>query len=115
MDYTPKWSEKQVVLVRLELPLSVIDLDKLEEEIRKALEGLNVVAVDYTEQSDKDFVIVRVKLEIPPGENWRTAKSEALKRLLKYRDEKIGQNLPRYLCLTKGVDCTRFLGTQTQM
>ena len=115
VDYTPKWSEKQVVLVRLELPLSVIDLDKLEEEIRKALEGLNVVAVDYTEQSDKDFVIVRVKLEIPPGENWRAVKSEALKRLLKYRNEKIGQNLPRYLCLTKGVECTRFLGTQTQI
>jgi len=109
VDYTPKWSEKQVVLVRLELPLSVIDLDKLEEEIRKALEGLNVVAVDYTEQSDKDFVIVRVKLEIPPGENWRAVKSEALKRLLKYRNEKIGQNLPRYLCLTKGVECTRYL------
>jgi small-conductance mechanosensitive channel len=115
VDYTPKWSEKQVVFVRLELPLSVIDLDKLEEEIRKALEGLNVVAVDYTEQSDKDFVIVRVKLEIPPGENWRAVKSEALKRLLKYRNEKIGQNLPRYLCLTRGVECARFLGTQTQM
>jgi small-conductance mechanosensitive channel len=115
VDYTPKWSEKQVVLVRLELPLSVIDLDKLEEEIRKALEGLNVVAVDYTEQSDKDFVIVRVKLEIPPGENWRAVKSEALKRLLKYRNEKIGQNLPRYLCITRGVECARFLGTQTQM
>jgi small-conductance mechanosensitive channel len=112
VDYTPKWSEKQVVLVRLELPLSVIDLDKLEEEIRKALEGLNVVAVDYTEQSDKDFVIVRVKLEIPPGENWRAVKSEALKRLLKYRNEKIGQNLPRYLCLTRGVECARYL---TQM
>jgi small conductance mechanosensitive channel len=112
VDYTPKWSEKQVVLVRLELPLSVIDLDKLEEEIRKVLDGLNVVAVDYTEQSDKDFVIVRVKLEIPPGENWRAVKSEALKRLLKYRNEKIGQNLPRYLCLTRGVECTRYL---TQM
>ncbi|MFZ8809453.1 MAG: mechanosensitive ion channel family protein [Pyrobaculum sp.] len=112
VDYTPKWSEKQVVFVRLELPLSVIDLDKLEEEIRKVLEGLNVVAVDYTEQSDKDFVIVRVKLEIPPGENWRAVKSEALKRLLKYRNEKIGQNLPRYLCLTRGVECTRYL---TQM
>jgi len=115
VDYTPKWSEKQVVFVRLELPLSVIDLDKLEEEIREVLEGLNVVAVDYTEQSDKDFVIVRVKLEIAPGENWRVVKSEALKRLLKYRNEKIGQNLPRYLCLTRGVECTRFLGTQTQM
>jgi small conductance mechanosensitive channel len=112
VDYTPKWSEKQVVLVRLELPLSVIDLDKLEEEIRKVLDGLNVVAVDYTEQSDKDFVIVRVKLEIPPGENWRAVKSEALKRLLKYRNEKIGQNLPRYLCLTRGVECARYL---TQM
>lgn len=112
VDYTPKWSEKQVVLVRLELPLSVIDLDKLEEEIRKVLEGLNVVAVDYTEQSDKDFVIVRVKLEIPPSENWRAVKSEALKRLLKYRNEKIGQNLPRYLCLTRGVECARYL---TQM
>jgi small-conductance mechanosensitive channel len=112
VDYTPKWSEKQVVLVRVELPLSVIDLDKLEEKIRKVLEGLNVVAVDYTEQSDKDFVIVRVKLEIPPGENWRAVKSEALKRLLKYRNEKIEQNLPRYLCLTRGVECTRYL---TQM
>jgi len=112
VDYTPKWSEKQVVFVRLELPLSVIELDKLEEEIRKALEGLNVTAVDYTEQSDKDFVIVRVKLEIPPGENWRAVKSEALKRLLKYRNEKIGQNLPRYLCLTRGVECARYL---TQM
>ncbi|NAZ33063.1 MAG: mechanosensitive ion channel [Pyrobaculum sp.] len=112
VDYTPKWSEKQVVLVRVELPLPVIDLDKLEEEIRKALEGLNVVAVDYTEQSDKDFVIVRVKLEIPPGENWRAVKSEALKRLLKYRNEKIGQNLPRYLCITKGMECARYL---TQM
>lgn len=112
VDYTPKWSEKQVVFVRLELPLSVIDLDKLEEEIRKALEGLNVTAVDNTEQSDKDFVIVRVKLEIPPGENWRAVKSEALKRLLKYRNEKIGQNLPRYLCLTRGVECARYL---TQM
>jgi small-conductance mechanosensitive channel len=112
VDYTPKWSEKQVVFVRLELPLSVIELDKLEEEIRKVLEGLNVVAVDYTEQSDKDFVIVRVKLEIPPGENWRAVKSEALKRLLKYRNEKIGQNLPRYLCLTRGVECARYL---TQM
>jgi small-conductance mechanosensitive channel len=112
VDYTPKWSEKQVVLVRMELPLSVIDLDKLEEEIRKVLEGLNVVAADYTEQSDKDFVIVRVKLEIPPGENWRAVKSEALKRLLKYRNEKIEQNLTRYLCLTRGVECARYL---TQM
>ena len=112
VDFTPKWSEKQVVFVRLELPLSVIDLDKLEEEIRKVLDGLNVVAVDYTEQSDKDFVIVRLKLEIAPGENWRAVKSEALKRLLKYRDEKIGQNLPRYLCLTRGVECARYL---TQM
>jgi small conductance mechanosensitive channel len=112
VDFTPKWSEKQVVFVRLELPLSIIDLDKLEEEIRKVLDELNVVAVDYTEQSDKDFVIVRVKLEIPPGENWRVVKSEALKRLLKYRNEKIGQNLPRYLCLTRGVECARYL---TQM
>jgi hypothetical protein len=53
-----------------------------------------------------------VKLEIPPGENWRAVKSEALKRLLKYRNEKIGQNLPRYLCLTRGVECARYL---TQM
>jgi small conductance mechanosensitive channel len=112
VDYTPKWSEKQVVLVRVELPLSVIELDKLEEEIGRVLEGLNVMAVDYTEQSDKDFVIVRVKLEIPPSENWRAVKSEALKRLLKYRNEKIGQNLPRYLCLTRGVECARYL---TQM
>ncbi len=109
VDYTPRWSEKQIVLVRLELPLSVIELDKLEEEIRKSLDGLKVVAVDYTEQSDRDFVIVRVKLEIPPGENWRAVKSEALRRLLKYRNEKIENNIHRYLCLTRGVECARYL------
>jgi Small-conductance mechanosensitive channel len=115
VDYTPRWSEKQVVLLRVELPLSVIELDRLEEEIREVLKDFNVAAVDYTEQSDKDYVIVRVKLEIPPEENWRTVKSEALKRLLKYREEKIARNLYRYLCLTKGVECAHYLGTQTQM
>jgi len=114
VDYTPKWSERQLIFIRLELPLSVIELENLEEEVRKVLEGLNVVAVDYTEQSDKDFVVVRVKLEIPPGENWRAVKSEALRRLLRYRNEKIEKNLTKYLCLTRGVECARYLGAGTR-
>jgi len=114
VDYTPKWSEKQIVVVRVELPLSVIEVDQLEEEIKEALKDFNVVAVDYTEQSDKDFVIVRVKLKIPPEEDWRVVKSQVLKRLLKYRNEKIEKNLTRYLCVTRGVECTRYLGTGTR-
>lgn len=108
VDYTPRWTEKQVVYIRVELPISVIDLDRLEEEVRSVLKGFNVVAVDYTEQSDKDHVIVRVKLEVPHGENWRRAKSEALKLLLRYRNERIEANLPRYLCLTRGILCDRY-------
>lgn len=39
----------------------MIELDRLEDEIRQVLNGFNVVTVDYTEQSDKDFVIVRTR------------------------------------------------------
>lgn len=109
VDYTPKWSERQVVFVRVELPLSVIDIDRLEEEVREVLRGFNIVAIDFTEQSDKDYVIIRVKLEIPQGENWRNVKSEALKRLLKYRNEKITTNLDKYLCLTRGILCDKYI------
>ncbi|MFN7106109.1 MAG: mechanosensitive ion channel domain-containing protein [Pyrobaculum sp.] len=107
VDYTPQWSERQVVYLRVELPLSVISIDTLEAEIVRELEGFDVMAVDYTEQSDKDYVIVRVKLRVPLDRDWRAVKSEALKRLLKFRDRKISENLYRYLCLTRGVVCDK--------
>jgi len=109
VDYTPTWSESQTVLVRVELPISVIDLDKAADEIREELKNFDVVAVDFTEQSDKDFVIIRVKIRVPFGVDWRSVKSEALRRILKYRERKIKENMYEYLCLTRGVACDRFL------
>jgi len=109
VDYTPAWSESQIVLVRVELPLSVIDLDKAADEIREELKDFDVVAVDFTEQSEKDFVIIRVKIRVPLDRDWRPVKSEALRRILKYRERKIKENMYKYLCLTKSVACDRFL------
>ncbi|MGK0548203.1 MAG: mechanosensitive ion channel family protein [Pyrobaculum sp.] len=108
VDYTPQWSERNIVMIRLELPLSIIDFDNLEKEITEVLGGLKVLAVDYTEQSDKDYVILRIKIEVPEGVDWRAAKSEALKRLLKYRDAKIHEKFYRYACLTRGILCDKY-------
>ncbi|MFN3804552.1 MAG: mechanosensitive ion channel family protein, partial [Pyrobaculum sp.] len=107
VDYTPQWSERQIVYLRLELPLSVISIDTLQEEIARELTGFDVVAIDYTEQSDKDYVIIRIKLRAPLDRDWREVKSEALKRLLKFRERKISENLYKYLCLTRGAACDK--------
>ncbi len=112
VDYTPRWSETQVVTVRVELPLSAISINTLQSEILSELEGFDVVAVDFTEQSDKDFVIIRVKVKTPIYRDWRYVKSEVLKRLLAYREKKLVENLSRYLCHTRGVMCDKLTPTQ---
>lgn len=109
VDYTPQWSEKNTVMVRVELPLSVINFDTLEKEVREALAEFDVVAVDFTEQSDKDHVILRIKLEVASGADWRELKSRALKKVLEFRERKIRENYYRYLCFTRAVLCDRFV------
>ncbi|MFB6490384.1 MAG: mechanosensitive ion channel family protein [Thermoproteus sp. AZ2] len=98
-----EWSQKRIINVRAELPLSVVDVGSLEERIRGLLQDLGVIAVYLNEQSDKDYVIVLARLAVPSGTDWRAVKSEALKRLLKLREELIKANEQRFLCLTKGV------------
>jgi len=93
----------------VEMPLSVLDLENAVEEIREELVGFDVISVDFSEQSDKDFVIMRILLKVPMGKDWRIVKSEALRRLLRYRERKIRENVHKYLCLTKGVSCENFL------
>ncbi|MEZ0319773.1 MAG: mechanosensitive ion channel family protein [Pyrobaculum sp.] len=114
VDYTPQWSESQMVWVRVELPLSVIDVWKVEAELREVLKDFNVVAVDFSEQSDKDHVIIRIKLRVPLTEDWRSAKSEALKRVLAYREKLISEKLTRYLCLTRAVACDQYFKSLNQ-
>lgn len=88
VDYSPEFSQKEVVSVRVELPLQQINPMEIEDRVRSALEGFEIVSGPYlNEQSDKDHVIVIVKLGTPNGEDWRRVKSEALKRLLMLRKQ----------------------------
>ncbi|MEM4971443.1 MAG: mechanosensitive ion channel family protein [Sulfolobales archaeon] len=83
IDYTPEFSKREVINLRVEMPLANTDLELLEDMIREALKGFQIEAGPYfNEQSDKDHVIVMIKLAVPAGEDWRRVKSEALKRLL---------------------------------
>jgi len=106
LDYTPQRSDGILVNVRVEFPLSIIDFEEIEDEVREALRGFPVDSVMINEQSDKDHVIILVRLRVPVNEDWRMVKSEALKNLLRLRDELINRNMGKYLCLTKGVMCT---------
>ncbi len=88
IDYTPEFSKKEVINVRVELPLQSINPIDIEDRVRKALEGFEIVLGPYlNEQSDKDHVIVLIKIGVPSGEDWRKIKSEALKRLLALRKQ----------------------------
>ncbi len=65
------------------MPLANIDLESLEDMIREALTSFQIEAGPYfNEQSDKEHVIIMIKLSVPAGQDWRKVKSEALKRLL---------------------------------
>jgi small-conductance mechanosensitive channel len=86
VDYSPEFSKREVVNLRVEMPIGNTDLESLEERIREALRGFQIEAGPFfNEQSDKEHVIILVKLAVPVGEDWRKVKSEALKRLLMLR------------------------------
>lgn len=86
IDYSPEFSNKEIINVRVEMPLASIDLDSLEDMVRDTLRDFEIAGGPYiNEQSDKDHVIILVKISVPENEDWRRVKSEALKRLLKLR------------------------------
>lgn len=86
IDYTPEFSKREIINVRVEMPLASIDLDSLEDMVRNALRGFEIAGGPYiSEQSDKDHVIILVRISVPENEDWRRVKSEALKRLLQLR------------------------------
>ncbi|AKA73897.2 mechanosensitive ion channel family protein [Saccharolobus solfataricus] len=90
LDYTSKYSEEHVINVRVEFPLAFIDINKLEDIVKEELKDFNVVEGPYiNEQSDKDHVIVLARLKVGVSEDWRKIKSNALKRLLRLRQELI--------------------------
>jgi len=110
VDFTPKWGETSLVLIRVELPISIIEFGKLRSEIREVLSDFHVVTIEFTEQSDKDHVIVRIKLSIRNNEDWHDVKSNALEKLLEYRERKIHENFYKYSCLTRGIYCDKYVG-----
>ncbi|MBP1449832.1 MAG: mechanosensitive ion channel family protein [Thermoproteus sp.] len=103
VDSSPEWTRHHVINVRVELPLSVVDVEGIEDKIRELLSDLGVKAVYLNEQSDKDYVIILARLSVPRDRDWRAVKSQALKRLLKLREELIKANEAKYLCLTRGI------------
>ncbi len=96
IDYSPKYKEQEIINVRVELPLCSLDLDSIESKVRELLADLNIHEGPYlNEQSDKDHVIVLVRLRVPTEANWRAVKHEALKRLLKFRQELMRAGCPQ--------------------
>lgn len=93
LDYTSKYSQEQIINVRVEFPLSVVDINSLEDLIREELRDFNIAEGPFiNEQSDKDHVIVLVRLKVSNNVDWRYEKSKALKKLLRLRQELINKN-----------------------
>jgi len=89
IDYS-KSEEEFVYSLRVEFPLKMKkgwNLEKLEKEINKILKDYNVVEGPYfNEQSDKDYVFVRMKIK-SKNKNWEKGKSEVLKKLLLLKEK----------------------------
>jgi len=82
INYSSKLSKEFIVNVRVEFPLNKLDLEKVEEQIIETLRGFEIVEGPYIyEQSDKDYVIISLKVK-SDVENWMKVKSEVLRRLL---------------------------------
>ncbi|NON61692.1 mechanosensitive ion channel family protein [Acidianus sp. RZ1] len=93
LEYTSKYSEEQIFNVRVEFPLSAVDINSLEELVREELRDFNITEGPFiNEQSDKDHVIVLVRLKVSINVDWRYEKSKALKKLLRLRQELINKN-----------------------
>ena len=92
IDYTPTYSEFNVINVRVEFPLNVIDITTIEDQVKEQLRDFNIIEGPYiNEQIDKDHVIILVRLKVNGNDDWKRIKSEAIKRLLKLRQELIKQ------------------------
>ena len=67
------------------LPLDKINLNTIEEEVKEALKGFEIEEGPYlSEQSDKEHVIISLRIAADV-DNWKKAKSEALKGILALR------------------------------
>ncbi|MUM65763.1 mechanosensitive ion channel [Acidianus infernus] len=85
IDYTSKLSKKLYVSIRVEFPLDKINLNTIEEEVKEALKDFEIEEGPYlSEQSDKEHVIISLRISADVN-NWKKAKSEALKRILALR------------------------------
>ena len=93
IDYASKYSREQIINIRVEYPLISVYLDSLEEMIKEELKDFDLVEGPYiSEQSDKDHIVILVRLKVNVDEDWRKVKSNALKRLLKLRQRLIAKN-----------------------
>lgn len=91
MDYKSEEVDFQrIVSLRVEFPLEMkksYNLDILEKEILKSLKEFKIIEGPYfSEQSDKDHVLVMLKID-PEKRDWKLVKSMALKNLLKLRQK----------------------------
>jgi small-conductance mechanosensitive channel len=94
IDYTSKYSEEQVINVRVELPLNAIDIDSIEELVREELKEFEIAEGPFiNEQSDKEHIIILVRIRVPTNKDWREIKSQALKKLLKLRQKLVQKTL----------------------
>lgn len=94
IDYTSKYSEEQVINVRVELPLNTIDIDSIEELVREELKEFEIAEGPFiNEQSDKEHIIILVRIRVPTNKDWREIKSQALKKLLKLRQKLVQKTL----------------------
>jgi len=90
LDYSSKYSSEQIINVRAEFPLNVVDIETLEDLVREELKEFDIVEGPYiNEQSDKDHVVILVRLRVNVNDDWKRIKSNALKRLLKLRQNLI--------------------------
>jgi small-conductance mechanosensitive channel len=87
VNYTPETQLERVLQVRYEFKVEY-DPDLVLERIRNVLsdmEGIEDITIN--EQSDKEYYIVQIRFLTPVGKDWRTIKSEILKRLIKVHRE----------------------------
>jgi len=87
VNYTPETQLERVLQVRYEFKVEY-DPDLVLERIRNVLSDMEEIEdITINEQSDKEYYIVQIRFLTPVGKDWRTIKSEILKRLIKVHRE----------------------------
>lgn len=77
--------EVRLIKVRFEFPIRKINEDEILETIKERIEkieGVKRVAVMFSEQSDKEHVIIELKIDIKHREH-KVVKSQIIKELIK--------------------------------